>query len=390
MTGPDQPQYPEGPPQYGPPQYGPPPYDPQQYGRPPGPPDSAPPRQRGQLMALLHDRLTGRPEPRLGVSIAGVGIGLVIAGVLSWSLTYVIEGGVSSSFSATGANTDSRRYLGVGLSLVVIVIGYALTVRARCGPLATAGVAAGALAVPVAIDFLTFSASAGDPGSIDAIFWVSVIVWTLSYLFVPGARGHAFYLGLTAVLAWIYAIDKVAPEAFNTRSVVAGLTPLSPSNPFGATTVDGASLAGISLTIGAIYYLVAWSLDRSGRRGAGVVFALAGFPAVAVGVAATAQDLKQVGAGIVLVVVGLALAAYGARYGRRFTTWVWAIGVGVGAVLVLSKLVKAGATVGISLIIAGGVFVAAGWALARALHEPDDVVPASPAPVGSAAASATP
>ncbi len=111
-----------------------------------------------------------------------------------------------------------------------------------------------------------------------------------------------------------------------------------------------------------------------------------GFLAVAVGIAALHPDLHKIGTGTAPMLVGAILSAYGARYDRRFTTWVWALGVGLGAVLVLTDLITGGATLGIALIIAGVVLIAAGRALARALDEPDDIVATTP---GSTVATGT-
>src|SRR5690349_7120487 len=99
MTGPQDP-YQHGPsdPQHRPaypPQPGPAPYQPypphQSYGPygPYGP--SEPPYQQPAPRAGLWDRLGARavtrPVPRLGVSITGVGVALVVLGILVWGAT---------------------------------------------------------------------------------------------------------------------------------------------------------------------------------------------------------------------------------------------------------------------------------------------------------------
>jgi hypothetical protein len=385
MSGPYEPQYPQDP--YQPP-YQQQPYQQQQQpyqqypGYPPGqgypgaPPDV---QDRGRLAARLADRLAARPAPRLGISLAGVGVGLAILGVLIWSITYIAEG--ASGFSSGGGGGTaggSRHYLGAVLSLAVIVVGYALAVLGERGPLATAGIAASAIGVPVCLEFLTFDLgpSGGRIVNFDAVTWGSVVVWLISYLFVRGTRGHTFYLGLSALLIWDYVVDKATPNLLS-GAVSFGGQNFFGSDNLGTPHIDWSTLAGVSLTVGAIYYVLAWALDRTGRSGAGVAFALIGFPAVTLGIIALYPGFKQIGTGIVLIAVGVILAGYGARHGRRFTTWIWAVGAAGGAGLVVGKLLadSSGVAAGIAFIVLGAVFVVVGALLARVLNEPDDVMP---------------
>jgi hypothetical protein len=353
-------------------------------------PSAAPPTPaRERVRERLAERLVERPAPRLGISLAGIGVAIAVLGVVIWGLYYVIQGVQSSPTSSS----DSRQFLGFTLALVVVVVGYVLVVRVERGPLATAGIAASALGIPVAVDFLTLDATGGSFGNPDAVVWVSLAAYVVSYLFVRGARGHAFYLGLSLLLLWEYVLDKVSPSATSVAASVPG--PLRDSlgvGAIGGPSVDWPSIAGVSLTFGIGYYLLAWWLDHTGRRGAAVAFVVVGLPATAVGIGALGPDLKQIGTGIVLVLVSLVLARYGARYDRRFTTWFWTFGAAVGAVLITTKLVhSSGASVGIALIVLGAVFVVGGWLIGRALDEPDDMTSHSPtsmptpAPVGAAA-----
>lgn len=368
------PQYPYDPQYSGQPQY---PYSPQDpyAARQPPPPG---------LPSRFADRIARRPAPRLGVSLAGVGAGLVIVGVIVWGVAYIAEGGVSI-FGSTSSGSGSRHYLGALLAFLVLVIGYALATSTERGPLATAGIAASAFAVPVCLEFLTLdlnNTGGGSAVNLDATIWVSIAVWLVSYLFVRGTRGHSFYLGLIAIALWEYVLDKVAPSILTSLAHFQPVT--APLGQLGAPEQqpDFGTLAGVSLVFGAAYYLIAWALDRSGRRGAGVPFVLAGFPAVAVGIAALVPDLHQIGAGLLLVVVGVVLAGYGARFGRRFTTWVWAVGAAFGAALFVAKVAggAGGPTTGLVFIVIGAVFVAGGALFARLRDEPDDMVPGAVVP----------
>jgi hypothetical protein len=386
MTGPQDPRYP-GPsdPQYGPAyppqgpyqpyqQYGPGPYQHYgQYGPQPNPYQQ--PAPRPGLLERLGARAVARPVPRLGVSITGVGVALVVLGILVWGATYLGEG-VASGSGASGA--DSRRFLGFGLTLVVVAIGYVLIVRAKHGPLVTAGIAATALGVPVAMEFLTVDVAGGDPVNVDAVVWVSVIIYLITYLFVPIARGHAFYLGLALLLVWEYVLVKAGPS---TSSISSFVLPQITGNGGGGRSIDSSTLAGISLVFGLAYYLAAWALDHTGRRGMAVAFVVVGLPAVLAGILSFIPDLKQLGTGVLLLGFGLLLAWYGARYGRRFTTWFWAFASAAGAVVIATKFATQGTSIGITMIVLGVAFVVAGWLLASALREGDDMIVDAPAPV---------
>jgi hypothetical protein len=331
-------------------------------------------RVRRRVPAAVADRVSDRPAPRLGISLAGVGVGLVIVGVVVWGGTYVVEGPLGSGlFGSGGGGGSSRHYLGALLAFVVVVIGYALAIGARRGPLASAGLGAAAIGVPVLFGFLTFDGFAGGTSiNIDAVTWVSIAVWLASYFLVRGAQGHAFLIGLTAVLLWVYALDKVGPGGANLVSAVPGV------GDAGLSARNFDSAAGVSLMIGLVYYLIAAALDASGRRGIAVPFVLVGFPAVTAGVFGLSGELHLVGVGLMLFVIGLLFAWYGARTERRFTTWAWAVGAALGAGLVVGKIVEAGggAAIGAALIVLGALFVVGAALLARALGEPDDVAPA--------------
>lgn len=211
--------YQQYPPQYPAPQYA------QQYA-----PQPAPQRWHERL----GPRVFARPAPRLGVSLAGVGVLLALLGVVAWGGSYVSDA-QSASIASGHPGSSSRHFLGALLALVVVAIGYALLITARRGALATAGIAASALGVPVAMEFLTYDPSSGSPINADATVWVSIIVYAISYLFVRGARGHTFYVGASLVLFWSYVIDKVAPSTseFVRGFGVSGL----PGNSFGGAAV---------------------------------------------------------------------------------------------------------------------------------------------------------
>lgn len=362
MSHPDEPQYPR--------------YEGQPTGAVPHP--SRPPG----VLARLGERALRRPEPRLGISLAGAGIALAVLGALVWGGDFL----TGTDGGGGGGDASPRRLLGVGLSLVAVVVGYFLVATRRRGPLATAGVGASALGVSLLLGFLTFDTSQGAgnglPFSVDAVVLVSVFVWLVNYLAVPGARGHVFYLGLAAFAMWPYVIDKAEPGTFSLNLLVPVVVPDSAVFDTGTTSPDWTTVAALSLIFGVAYYLAAFGFDRSGRPGPAVALVLAGFFATAAGIAAAAINLHAIGTGVLLIVVGSTLAAYGALARRRFTTWAWSAGVALGASVIITKLAGDNAAAsGIALIAVGVGVVLGAHLVSAALHEPDDVAMDWPQPV---------
>jgi hypothetical protein len=361
MSHPDEPQYPH--------------YEGQPTGAVPHP--SRPPG----VLARLGERALRRPEPRLGISLAGAGIALAVLGALVWGGDFL----TGTHGGGGGGDGSPRRLLGVGLSLVAVVAGYFL-VATRRGPLATAGIGASALGVPLLLGFLTFDTSQGAgnglPFSIDAVVLMSVLVWLVSYLAVPRARGHVFYLGLAAFAMWPYVIDKAEPGTFSLNLLVPVVVPDSAVFDTGTTSPDWTTVAALSLIFGVAYYLAAFGFDRSGRPGPGVARRLCRVLATPAGIAAAAINLHAIGTGVLLIVVGSTLAAYGALARRRFTTWAWSAGLALGASVIITKLAGDNAAAsGIALIAVGVGVVLGGHLVSAALHEPDDVAMDWPQPV---------
>lgn len=342
------------------------------YVPPPNPPGPPPPRPTAPSLGV---RARVRPRPRFGVALAGAGVVLAIIGVVVWGTDF-LAGGLSGG--GGGGVEDSRRLLGAGLALVAVLVGYLLVARA-IGPLATAGVAASALGVPVCLTFLTVEPSRLSVSG-DAVVIVSLLVWLASYLLLPRTRGHVFYLGLATYVLWGYLLDKIEPNALGravSGTIVISGSDVAPSSSGGP---DWTTIGSASLLIGLLYYLAVFALDRRGFFGAGTGFVVAAFFATVAGIAALASDLGQAGSGVVLLVLGAALAWLAARSERRFTTWVWIAAAVVGIVLLLEKVVGTdhAAAGGIVLIVVGALVVTVAHYLSRATGEPDEV--AAPLP----------
>ncbi len=382
----------------------PPPFDPQnpgdpQYppperprpspaGPPPGPqatgqplaPDPVSTSARTGLAGRLGPRALRRPEPRFGISLAAVGVVLVVGGMLVWGGGYLASGlhlsfavnqeGVSGSSFTT--NGEDRRFFGAVLFLLLTVVGYALVILRRTGPLATFGAVAAAVGVPLAIAFVSFDLtgtfSSGFPFSVDAIYLVSILAWLISYFGVPGARGRSFFLGAAAAGFAAYIALKAAGDSLLRTAVGTAI-----GSGFGSSGTG--SLAAVGLIFGLAYYGIAAFLDRRGRAGAAVAMVYAGFVTTLGGIAGAIPDFKQVGTGVLLIVLGAGLSWYGARFGRRFTTWVWMAALLIGVGLIVAKAVPDTYTgAGITLIIVGLVVAALAQAVATASNEAPDIV----------------
>lgn len=371
----------------------------------------------GGLLGRLGDRAEQRPQPRFGIAVSGVGVLVVLVGVLVWA-------GERAGRSNDFGEPDPDKSVGIILSLAVAGAGYFLLLRFRSGPLATAGVAASALAVPVLIGFASFDPSLTSdsydayPFSVDAIALLSIGAWLVTYFAVPVARGRTFYLAASTFFVWLYLLEKVEegaipyilllpfgsflfgpflsaePDFGTDVGTDVGDTSFAPAGP------DLSTIGGISLVIGLAYYAAAILLDRADFRGIATPFGAAGFVATVLGIAHLGEDLEGVGTGVLFVVVGAVLAIYGATQGRRFTTWAWALGVGVGVVLILGDILEdSAAGFGVAAIVVGiGVIVLA-EVLTNWLNEPDELTsgpssftpPSKPGPpVGATAWSGYP
>jgi hypothetical protein len=283
-----------------------------------------------------------------------------------------------------GASGNSRRFLGAGLSLAMVVLGYLLVLLRRRGPLATAGVVASAFGVPLMMIFLTLDVtglfSGQLPISIDAVWLVSIVVWLISYFAVPGAQGRAFYLAAAAIGLAGYVGFKIGENALlRTAASTVNTGSLS-------TGAGTGSFAAVGLIFGLGYYAVAVFLDRTGRHGAAVALVVAGFDVTLSGVIAAVPTFHQVGTGVLLIVLGALLGWYGGYFGRRFTTWIWTAGLIVGVGLIVQKIIPndyAGA--GILLIALGAAVVVVAQVFSSLSNEPpefDETPAQAPAAAG--------
>jgi hypothetical protein len=342
------------------------------YGAQPGEPLPGPPA----LAAPSRTRLFARPEPRFGVALAAAGVVLVAIGVALVSHL----GGSVDEFGGGGGG-GGHRALGIVLALVAIVAGYTALVLRPTGPLGAAGVAASALGIPLLLVFAT-SSSSHPGGQVDVVLLVSLLAWLVSYAVVPGARGHAFYLGVAAVEFWVYLVDKVEPHLLEGALLAPFFGSFDSADDLdglGATVrPDYASVATLSLVVGVIYLAAAFGLDRAGRAGTSVALVVASYPTMLVGLICAAVELPQSAEGVLLIVLGLVIAALAARSGHRATTWAWAGVVALGVVVIVADAVEDSAGgAGVVLIVVGLLLVAAAWGASVLLRERPETEPAA-------------
>lgn len=329
-----------------------------------------------RVAARLGPRLARRPEPRFGISLAAAGAVLAVVGVLVWSIGY-FAAGLNIDFNANSGRPsthgEGRRFLGAGLSLLLVAAGYALVLVRRRGPLATAGVVASAIGIPLVMGFLTLDVGGAFSGqfpiNIDAIYIVSVLAWLISYFAIPGAQGRAFYLGLAALNFATYVGYKAAGNSAiqSAASSVSGNGLTS-----GGSSTD--SLGAVGLVFGLSYYAIAAFLDKRGRSGPAVALAVAGFFVTVTGVVALARSFGLAGTGALLIALGAGLAWYGGHFGRRFTTWVWGGAFGLGVILIVAKISPNNYTAaGITLIVVGAIVAIGAHVASRATREQPDI-----------------
>jgi hypothetical protein len=338
---------------------------------PPPPPSEPEPVVKRGLLEYVGPRAGRRPEPRLGVSIAGAGAGLLVVGSIAL--------GGDQLFGTSSGN--GSQFPGVIITLAVIVAGVALAAQYRHGPLAAAGVAASATALPPFLGFLTYSK--GSPPSFATIFGLSFVGWTAGYFAGP-ARGHNLYAGAALIGLWMWFIETTEhlftfPTAllFRFASVASAGTVNTPSatSLSSGSAPDASTIGYYTLAFAAAYLVVSRVLDRRALHGLATPFSFAGIVTLIVGISALSNDLEQVGTGIAFAVAGLVLVFLGATEGRRGTNWVGAILVFFGITTVIADPFDTATAFGFAEIIAGAVaIVLAHWVVTQ-FHEPSEVEP---------------
>jgi hypothetical protein len=335
---------------------------------PPPPPQVAPaPVVKRGVLDLVGERAVRRAEPRLGVGLAAAGSLMLVIGALAISGDQLV---------GEGGGADGSQFPGLIISLAVVVAGVVLTARFRHGPLAGAGVAASAVALPPFVFFLTFSKSSAP--SFNTILLLSCVGWAAAYVLGPG-RGHAFYLGSLVVGLWLWFLElteHLFSFPLDILSVLAGsfTSTSSGSGAFQRALPDATNIGAYSLLFGGAYIVIGRVLDRRERRGMATPFVFGGVLTLVVGILALSNDLEQVGTGVLFAATGLILAYLGATEGRRATNWIGAALVGLGLTLVVAEPFDSATAFGfVELVVGGGVILGAHRLATQFQEPPEDV-----------------
>ena len=328
--------------------------------------------------------------PRVGIALAGAGALIAIGGAI----------GIGGD-QLTNDDGDIQRIPGMLVSLALIAAGLAVVARLRTGPLATAGSTAVAVGIPVLIFFTTVNDDEFPFFSFDAVLLISTVAWLVVYSIGP-ARGRIVFLALALVFAPLFVMEQVeqiskVPETIGQGfAQMFGASSMSgsseeftfdgegelvlpedgfdedgafvfPEDDFdrqGTDLPDPTSLGLIALVFGLVYVALGHLATRRAFDGAGAPLTAVGAVAMLVGIAFVAEDLKEVGSGIALIVVGLGVVFVGAAGARRFTTWFGALLVGEGVIVLVAKALGDDT----SVLTASIVFVLIGLAVVCAAH----------------------
>ena len=373
-------------------------------------PVSPAPAARTSVLDRLGPRAARRMTPRVGIAVAGAGAFIAVGGAI----------GIGGD-QLTTDDGDLQRIPGVVIALLLIAAGLGVLHLIRTGPLATAAAVAVAAGIPMLLLFATVNDDDFPFFAFDALLLVSTVAWLVAYLVGPG-RGRLVFLVLALVMAPIFVMEQVEEISSVPETIGEGFVQMFDS---AASSASGSSSSGdftfdengelifpedgfddgtfddefaddfgddfessfdpdlpdpttlglIAAVFGLLYVLGSHVLTRRGYDGAASPLGAVGGVLLAVAVAFLAEDLKDVGSGIVLVVLGLGVLAVGAAGARRFTTWFGAALVAQGV------LVLVGEALGddVSTLVASLVFLLVGIGvvciahlLATFLAEPDE------------------
>jgi hypothetical protein len=303
------------------------------------------------------------------VSLAGAGAAMLVIGAIALGGDQLV---------GTRGSSGSQ-FPGLLITLGVIVAGVALTTQYRHGPLASAGVAASATALPPFLAFLTYSKNSTP--SFGTILFLSCVGWTAGYLVGP-ARGHSLYLGAALIGLWLWFIEVTEhllsfPTDFLSslgRVASSGTVGRSgSSSSFGLRSAPSATTIGsYTLTFAVAYLVLARVLDHREKRGIATAFTFAGVVTIIFGIAALSDDLQQIGTGVFFAISGLVLGYLGATEGRRATNWIGAILVFVGVTAIVADPFDTPTAFGLAeIIVGGGTIVLAHW-VATQFQEPPE------------------
>ncbi len=335
------------------------------------------------------------------VAIAAVGCALAVVGL------FLISGDAQDG--ETG--NDGSNVPGIILCLLVVLAGYALMQLLRDAPAASAGVTAVILGLPALALFLTIDIDDVPPFSIEAFLGLPALVWGLSYLIGPG-KGRPVLLGFALAFAWLFVL-QVIEDPFASGRFAETFEPNIVEDPFAEDFGGGefdefdedlggggfdegfgggefdeefdvasddpsaTTIGWLSVAFGAAYLTFARLFDRRHLVGTATPFVVAGHIALITGIFTLSDDLGAAGLGLVLVIVGVLVSRIGAVGGRRLTTIIGAVEIGLGALIVLADSMEEASptSFGTALFVLGAAIAALAQVLHVSTGEPPQTAP---------------
>ena len=131
------------------------------------------------------------------------------------------------------------------------------------------------------------------------------------------------------------------------------------------------------MAFGAAYLTLARLFDRRRLVGTATPFVVAGHIALITGIVTLSDDLGAAGVGLVLVIVGVLVSRIGAVGGRRLTTIIGAVEIGLGALIVLGDSMDEASptSFGTALFVLGAAIAALAQVLHVSTGEPPQTAP---------------
>ena len=331
------------------------------------------------------------------VAIAAVGCALAVVGL------FLISGDAQDG----DTGNDGSNVPGIILCLLVVLAGYALMQLLRDAPAASAGVTAVILGLPALALFLTIDIDDVPPFSIEAFLGLPALVWGLSYLIGPG-KGRPVLLGFALAFAWLFVL-QVVEDPFASGQFAETFEPNIVEDPFaedfgseddfgggefdedfgggfdedvsqldvGSNEPSATTIGWLSVAFGAAYLTLARLFDRRRLVGTATPFVVAGHIALITGIVTLSDDLGAAGVGLVLVIVGVLVSRIGAVGGRRLTTIIGAVEIGLGALIVLGDSMDEASptSFGTALFVLGAAIAALAQVLHVSTGEPPQTAP---------------
>lgn len=368
-------------------------------------PGDAPSLPGSRRFATFKLEAEERPQPRLGVAIAGISGALIAVGFAGIGLEWMDSDNPSGVLGA------------LLMGLVAVGALLVLHLYPRCFP--SAGTGAVVVAAPLFWLFAMFGAGEGDLTKVKVT--VALIALTVLAMFMVGpARGRTVLLavGLLAIVAFanLFVVPDGSTEAFDmgrSMGAQAGYSSDSssdfnaPMDDYDANHTDdmddydamppsedgsmfddhgdypasGSEDLGhaywiVNLLFGAGLVMVLIRLDRAGayRVGTAVVYPMLG--ALSSAVTGLGTSVGIIPGALAALVIALVVGAVGSRGTRRFTTWLAAATVLASTVVIAVDALGSDHSPGVY----GGMFAGLGAALVgvafavrRYLHEDEGV-----------------